>query len=90
MTMEEQVHHPDMKKPQENGLMCWLNMDRPCGPDCMAFADPPLAKGADYEDKQWANCILLVGVHQASKHVAVLAQHLVRAARTPPPPKVGT
>lgn len=88
---EEQVHHADMKPvaapEKQNGLMCWLNMERPCGADCMAYLDPPLAKGPDYDGKQWANCIVLVGLHQESKHVTILAQHLVKQARTPAPPK---
>jgi hypothetical protein len=53
----------------------------------MAFADPPMAKGPDYEGKQWANCIVLVSMHQESKHATILAQHIVKQARTPAPPK---
>lgn len=91
--MDEQVHHPEMKEcpepPKGNGLTCWLNQDRLCGPDCMAFSNPPMAKGAEYANKQWANCIVLVSMHQESKHAAILAQHLVRAANTPAPPKTG-
>ncbi len=87
---DEQVHHPDMmpapEPEKQNGLMCWLNMERPCGADCMAYVDPPLVKGPDYEGKQWANCIILASLHQESKHVAVLAQ-LLRQTRVPAPPK---
>ena len=89
MADDEQVHHPDIKidPDNRNGLMCWLNMDRHCGADCMAYANPPLAKGQDYEGKQFAHCIILASMHQESKHVAVLASQLVGRARTPAPPK---
>lgn len=54
MADDEQVHHPDIKidPDNRNGLMCWLNMDRHCGADCMAYANPPLAKGPDKEANQ--------------------------------------
>lgn len=87
---EEQSHHPETKPIPEgpqNGLACWLNTERLCGADCMAFADPPMAKGPDYDGKQWANCIVLVSLHQESKHATILAQHLVKQARVPSPPK---
>lgn len=89
--MVEQSHHPNMKEHPEpekkNGLVCWINADRLCGSDCMAYVDPPMARGPDYDGKQWANCIVLVSIHQESKHATILAQHLVKQARTPAPPK---
>ena len=79
---------PVQPEEKKNGLICWLNVDRPCGADCMAYSDPPMVKGADYEGRQWANCIVLVSLHQESKHATILAQHLVRQSRTPAPPKM--
>jgi hypothetical protein len=80
-----------------NGLTCFLNMERACGPDCMAFDAAP--EGPDYKDRQWANCMLLVNAHRGGKHLIVLAQvgaEIVRKAKTeaadrarinqPPPP----
>jgi hypothetical protein len=90
---------PDPEALPLNGLICFLSNDRPCGPDCMAFDAAP--EGADYKDKQWANCMLLVNAHRAGKHLIVLASvgaEMVRRAKTeaadhartnqPAPPKV--
>jgi hypothetical protein len=70
------------------GLFCFLNGERGCGPDCMAYAAPPA--GADYQEQQWANCKVLVALHQGGKHLIVLAQMASNAAadrkRTQPPP----
>lgn len=87
---DEQVHHPEMRpvvESEKNGLICWRDVDRPCGADCMAYSNPPMMKGPDYDGKQWANCLVLTSMYQESKHVAISAQHLVKQARTPAPPK---
>lgn len=73
MSAKDEVvgYHPDMK-PQINGQQCFLNMDRPCGADCMAFqTDRP--QGVEYNG-QWANCLVLTTAHKAAKHLIVLAQ----------------
>lgn len=93
------LHHPSLREPPENGLQCFLNMDRPCGPDCMSWTRPP--PGPDYQDQQWANCLLLVNAHRGGKHLVVLAAsagELVNKAKNeaadraraqqPPPPVV--
>ena len=86
-----------LPQPDPN-LLCWLNGDRVCGPDCMAYETAP--DGPDYQDKQWANCMLLVNAHRVGKHLVVLAsqgqglmKHLnviaadqKRTAPTPPVP----
>lgn len=90
------VDDEDVRK---NGLVCFLNNDRPCGPDCMAFAEPP--EGADYQGKQWANCMILVNAHRVGKHLPILCSlgnELVKKAKNeaadraranqPPPPVV--
>lgn len=33
------IHQPDEKNVEHNG-MCWINVERLCGPDCVAFGDP--------------------------------------------------
>lgn len=89
----------DAEALDKNGLICFLDHDRPCGADCMAFGEPP--EGVDYQGKQWANCLLLTSAHRGSKHLVVLASigsDLVKKARTeqadrlraqqPPPPVV--
>jgi hypothetical protein len=68
------IHHPDMKddKPEKNGLVCFLDMNRPCGADCMAYlVERP--EGKDYAGQQWADCMLLVNTHRGAKHLTILA-----------------
>lgn len=66
------LHHPTLKEADlADGLLCFMNSERPCGPDCMAYELAP--PGPDYQDKQWANCLLLVNAHRAGKHLVVLA-----------------
>lgn len=92
---EPALHHPSLKEGEGNGLYCFLNANRPCGADCMAFVAAP--DGPDYQDQQWANCLLLVNAHRGGKHLVVLAasanemlQHSKRTtadrARNQPPP----
>jgi len=89
----------DANEIAKNGLMCFKDSDRPCGADCMAFADAP--EGPDFQGKQWANCMVLVNSHRTAKHLVILASfggQLVQKAKTeqadriranqPPPPAV--
>jgi hypothetical protein len=58
----ELAHHPDMKDDTPaSGLVCFLDKDRPCGADCMAFVLHPGVRGGE----QAARCLLL-GVLLAS------------------------
>ncbi len=95
--IEDPPHHPSLK--EESGLYCFLNMDRPCSAACMAWTPPP--EGVDFQDRQWANCLLLVNAHRAGKHLVVLAAtagELLKTTKTaaadrargqqPPPPPV--
>lgn len=68
---DEFAYHPDMR-PKGTGLQCFMNGDRVCGADCMAFqTDRP--EGPDYQD-QWAHCMLLTNLHRGAKHLVVLTQ----------------
>jgi len=65
------------------GLYCFLNGERSCGPDCMAYMAVPL-DGPDYATPdgirhQWTGCMLLVHTHKLSKHLVLLA-NMARAA----------
>jgi hypothetical protein len=62
---------PKFEPTPDGQLYCFLNKERPCGADCMAFEAAPV--GEDYRDKQWGNCLLLVNAHRAGKHLVVLA-----------------
>jgi hypothetical protein len=96
---EDAVHHPSLKEPEPGALCCFLDKDRFCGPECMSWQRPP--PGPDYQDQQWANCLLLVSAHRGGKHLVVLAasaSELVKKskdeaadrarAQQPPPPPV--
>jgi hypothetical protein len=92
----EPAYHPNTK--EDSGLYCFLNPVRPCTAECMAYDTPP--QTADYQDKQFAHCMLLVNAHRAGKHLVVLAQVVdqfyrrvttdaadkQRAGQTPPAP----
>lgn len=79
------------------GLICFKDKMRVCGPDCMAYTTPP--PHPDYTDQQWARCILLVNSHRTGKHLTVIAAalgeqnqkaktvqaDLLRATQLPPP-----
>lgn len=69
------IHHPTLKDDDsaKNGLVCFRDQHRPCSAACMAY-DPNPPEGPDYQDKQWANCRLLVDSHRTAKHLVILAQ----------------
>jgi hypothetical protein len=53
---------------ETSGLVCFMNSERPCGPDCMAYmsrpSDSPL-------DPQQRHCVVLVGVERLSRHTVI-------------------
>jgi hypothetical protein len=74
---------PDDDVKPGTGLYCFLNAERECGPDCMAFLPVPI-EGPDYatpdgKRHQWAACMLLVHSHKLSKHLVLIA-NMARAA----------
>lgn len=80
MSETEPEFFPNLKEP--TGLYCFLNDRRPCDATCMAYIAPP--EGPDYDNQQFANCLLLVNAHRCGKHVVVLAAHgneLMKKAR---------
>lgn len=64
---------------RRNGLMCFRDRARECGPDCMAYSPAP--EGPDYMDQQWANCRLLVDSFRSSKHLTILAGSIDQVVR---------
>jgi hypothetical protein len=93
------VHHPNIKQ-DDSVLFCFLDKERPCTAECMAYLGAgELPPGEDYQDKQWPRCHLLVNAHRAGKHLVVLASVLngmstkmrneaadrARTQQTPPP-----
>lgn len=84
----EQVYHPNMT--EKTGLFCFMDKDRSCGADCMAFQPEPMAKGPDYDGRQWSHCTALVALHQGGKHLVAVANTLVQIGRKQNTPGVPT
>ncbi len=74
------VEPPDMRDIKEE-LMCWRDMNRVCGPDCVAYITNTEAAllAPEYKDASgtvlgWARCRSLVYDYRASKHLVILAE----------------
>lgn len=79
----EQPHIKDDDH-ETNGLNCFLDGNRECGADCMAYiSSPPDILGLE---GQPANCFLLLSSHQLTHRVGVLAKAVVDASKTHPKP----
>jgi hypothetical protein len=86
--IEEDMETPPAPPP--NGLYCFFDLARPCGPDCMAYVledseSPKL-------NRQQKNCTILVSVDRISRYVAQAASTYqkragdqARTAHAPPP-----
>jgi hypothetical protein len=68
--MEQHVSQVDDVDPE--GPACFLNQERICGPDCIAYLSRP-PEGTAYLGEQWARCHLLVNADRAGRHLVVLA-----------------
>lgn len=89
----EQAAVPDQKPDAADGLMCFLNADRVCGVDCMAYTTAPEQSPLSVQQR---HCVLIVGVERLARHVAVGAKLLndmqvaakdrQRTEQRPPPP----
>jgi hypothetical protein len=79
--------------PEKNGLVCFLNMERPCGPDCMAYTT--FASESPHLNEQQKHCTLIVGVERLGRYAGGLLSILKKsqadarraASRTPPSPR---
>jgi len=57
--------------PPMNELVCFLDKERGCGPDCMAFTvNTP---GPEYNEP-WGHCLYLSSLFRIGKHIVILAQ----------------
>lgn len=85
---EPMFEEPNAMDPNEAikpRLHCFNNVDRVCGPDCMAFLTTP-PRGQDYVEKAWAHCHVLVTQHQMGKHLVILANVASRGTSAEPLP----
>lgn len=85
--------------PPANGLYCFFDSGRECGPDCMSFTKEP-SEGKSLSSQQ-KNCVLLVSVDRLSRYMGMGAttlskMHMAEADRRratpsgPPDPLKGT
>ena len=72
--MTDPLHHPNLKDP-EGSTCCFLNSERVCGPDCIAFI-PQIEKPthSDFIGKEWSKCHILINLHRGGKHLVILAE----------------
>ncbi len=73
------LHSPDiLDDDPRNGLMCFLNGDRQCGPDCMGW----LTISADVAtlDEQPSHCLLIVSAERLSRHAVILTKVVADSA----------
>jgi len=60
--------------PEANGLTCFMDQMRQCGPDCMAFSTFSADSGALSDQQE--NCLLLSSAERVGKHLVIIAKIL--------------
>lgn len=88
--MEKEIDEDLDQKTSGNGLICFKDITRLCGPDCMAYLSAP-PQGKTYMGAQWANCLLLVNSERVGRHLTVLTQTVseyIRKVGAGSPPEV--
>lgn len=69
---ESEVPEGEVQPVPEAKGSCFLDQERVCGSDCMAYlVSPPT--DPSYIGQQWARCHLLVNIERGGKHLVVLA-----------------
>lgn len=73
---------------EKNGLMCFMDQDRQCGGDCMAFSTSP-SESPHLGDQQ-KHCVLIVGLERTGRYagglLSLLKKDKADSARTPAKP----
>ena len=90
---ESQVEQPEDEE-TTNGLYCFLNPERECGADCMAYTTLPAE--SPYLADQQKNCTIIVGVERLGRHTGGVlsllkksSQDAARKEQKPPPSPAG-
>lgn len=62
------IEEPDVLEDdaENNGLVCFMNMDRPCGADCMAYTGE--TSESKYLSSQQKDCIVLVSAERLGRY----------------------
>ena len=89
--MDEETQSQNLAEPSTNGLYCFIDADRPCSPECMAYTSQQ--SESPTLGMQQKNCSLIVGVERLGRFAGGIVQLLKRAqsdaqreAGTKPPP----
>lgn len=61
-------------RPKTTGLYCFLNSDRACGAECMAYVTLPRMPVRPELNEQQAHCELLLCFERMGRNITVLAQ----------------
>jgi hypothetical protein len=76
--------------PEKNGLACFLNADRICGADCMAYTT--IGSESKYLNDQQKHCVAIVGIERLGRYAGGILQLMKntgadskRSTRTTPP-----
>ena len=94
---------PHIEEPDEmdddserNGLVCFMNMDRQCGADCMAYSTLP--SESKYLGEQQKHCVAIVGVERLGRYAGGILSLLTKkkaddaraGVQSPPNPTGGS
>jgi len=71
---ERDIEFPDEAAPRGTGLYCFLNGERECGPDCMAFLPEPSADKAQTLSLQQRSCTVIVATERIGRFMGGLVQ----------------
>ena len=85
------IHSPDeVEADKENGLVCFLSVERPCGADCTAFTTYPAE--SKLLSEQQKNCVLIVAMERLGRYsggfismIRPLLDDIKRGMQNPPP-----
>jgi hypothetical protein len=71
---EHDVEFPAEAAPEGTGLYCFLDRQRECGPDCMAFLPEPSADKAQTLSLQQRSCTIIVSTERVGRFMGGLVQ----------------
>ena len=57
---------------EESRSACFINQERICGPDCMAYLTAA-PEGKAYMGENWAHCMILINLDRTGRHLTILA-----------------
>lgn len=78
-TETETASIPEMR--DDVGLYCFLNSDRPCGAECMAFVTNPIDSKTQELGHAQQHCNIISSIERVGRHLAVIGGVLARQAR---------